>query len=295
MNSGIERVDLASQRSRSLAAPGTRVLCSGDRWGGIRVQHVHSPAAEWREYYVRHNVISVLVGNGCLAETWLPGKPLTTWRLPPNSVFVLPAWMPVKHTNFASTEGIQVEIMPETLAATRGAWGKPVELRPAFGVEDPFVFQLLMALRGELRSQDPAGRLYAETLGSALAVHLSRRYGSSGHLDENHRGGLAPHSLRRVKEYVDAHLGLDLRLAELASLVQMNVDSFIRAFRQSVGVPPHRYILMQRIDRARALLRARDSSIAEIAVRCGFGSQSSFTRAFHRLTGLTPREVRRSL
>jgi AraC family transcriptional regulator len=162
------------------------------------------------------------------------------------------------------------------------------------GVKDPVVFHLLMALRDELRAAGPGDRLYVESLGSALAAHLSYKYGSSSR-EESPRGGLAPFRLKLVKEHVDANLGRDLRLPELASLAQMNVDSFIRAFRQSVGVPPHRYILMQRVERARALLRASAFSIPQVAVRSGFGSQSSFTRAFRRLTGTTPREYRRSL
>jgi AraC family transcriptional regulator len=161
-------------------------------------------------------------------------------------------------------------------------------------VDDRLIFQLLIALRDELRAEEPAGRLYAETLGSAILVHVSQRYGVAP-VRENYRGGLAPHRLRLVTDYVDAHLGLDLGLPELAKLAQMNVDSFIRAFKQSMGVPPHRYVLLRRIDRARALLRVRGLSIPDIAAASGFGTQSSFTRAFQRLMGLNPREYRRSL
>jgi AraC family transcriptional regulator len=152
-----------------------------------------------------------------------------------------------------------------------------------------------MALRDELRAGHPAGRLYAETIGSALIAHVREKYGSTPRTVRTHRGGLAPHRLRLVQEYVDASVGLDFGVPDLAGLLQMNVDSFIRAFRQSMGVPPHRYVLMQRVTRAKALLRDRRLTIAEVALRAGFGSQSSFTRAFRRLAGLTPRHYRRSL
>jgi AraC family transcriptional regulator len=239
---------------------------------------------------LRHNVISALIGEGGLGESWWPGKRRATWRLPPNSVFILPAQMPTRQTNFAPTEGMNVEILPEML----GASAERLELRPVFGVEDRLVFQLLMALRDELRAEHPAGRLYAETLGNALAAHVSQKYGTAPPARDR-RGGLAPHRLRLVKDYVDTHLGRNFGLPELAALAQMKVDSFIRAFKQSMGVPPHRYVLIRRIDRATTLLRVGGRSIPEIAAVSGFGSQSSFTRAFRRLIGVTPREYRTSL
>ena len=237
MGSRIERIDAATKARGPLAAPGTRIVSSGNRWGSIRAQHVHTPATEWPEGYLRHNVI-----------------------------------------------------LPEML----GASAERVELRPVFGVEDRLVFQLLMALRDELRAEHPAGRLYAETLGNALAAHVSQKYGTAPPARDR-RGGLAPHRLRLVKDYVDTHLGRNFGLPELAALAQMKVDSFIRAFKQSMGVPPHRYVLIRRIDRATTLLRVGGRSIPEIAAVSGFGSQSSFTRAFRRLIGVTPREYRTSL
>jgi AraC family transcriptional regulator len=295
LGSLIERIDLASRSRKPLAPRGSRVVCSGDRWGGIRVQQVHSPAAEWPEYYVPHHVISALVGDGCLAETWYPGIRPKTLRLPPNTVFVLPARMPVKHVNFGPTQGVQVEILPEMLDAARGQSEKRLELRRVLGVRDPVMFQLLTALRDELRVENPAGRQYAESLGSAIVAHLSYKYNSSRCRLETHRGGLSPYGLKLVMEYVHANLGVDFGILELANLVQLNVDCFIRAFRESVGVPPHRYVVMRRIEHARALLRDRSLSIPEIAGGSGFGSQSSFTRAFRREMGLSPREYRMSM
>jgi len=295
LGSLIERIDLASQSRQPLAARGARVVCSGDRWGGVRVQHVYSPAAEWPECHVPHDVITALVGDGCLAETWYPGMRPRTLRLPPNTVFVLPARMPVKHINFGPTEYVDVEILPEMLDAARGQSGKRLELRRVLAARDPVIFQLLIALRDELRVDNPGGRQYAESLGSAIVAHVSYKYSSSRYGLENHRGGLPPYRLKLVMEYVHANLGVDFGILELAKLVQLNVDSFIRAFRVSVGVPPHSYIVMRRIEHARALLRDRSLSIPEIAGRSGFGSESSFTRAFRREMRLSPREYRMSL
>ena len=101
--------------------------------------------------------------------------------------------------------------------------------------------------------------------------------------------------LRTIQEYVESHLDHDLGLGQLAALAQMNVDSFLRAFRQRTGMTPHRYVLRQRVLRAQALLRVPAIGIGEVSARCGFRAQASFTRAFHRITGTTPRDYRNSL
>ena len=101
--------------------------------------------------------------------------------------------------------------------------------------------------------------------------------------------------LRTIQEYVESHLDHDLGLGQLATLAQMNVDSFLRAFRQRTGTTPHRYVLRQRVLRAQALLRDPAIGIGKVSARCGFKAQASFTRAFHRITGTTPRDYRNSL
>jgi AraC family transcriptional regulator len=200
--------------------------------------------------------------------------------------------MPFRHRNFAAAESFHVEISPE-FPDTRGK--NPLELRPAFGEEDPLVASLLLGLSVELRGEGGIDRLYAESLAAALAAHLARRYSRPGASGSAHRGGLATRKLRTIQEYVESHLEHDLGLGQLAALVQMNVDSFLRAFRQRTGTTPHRYVLRQRILRAQALLRESQIGIGEISARCGFRAQTSFTRAFHRLTGTTPRSYRSSV
>src|SRR5262249_48117289 len=107
------------------------------------------------------------------------------------------------------------------------------------------------------------------------------------------RHGLTPGELRCVIEYVEEQLDSSLSLHRLAALVGMTVSHFLRPFRESTGLPPHQYILRRRVERAKMLLFNRHLSIAEIALRCGFYSQSHLTTAFHRLTQVTPRDFRR--
>lgn len=110
--------------------------------------------------------------------------------------------------------------------------------------------------------------------------------------DQAWRGGLAPGALRRVKEHVEALLFDRIEVGDLARLVALSECHFSRAFRQSMGVPPHRYILGRRIEAAARLIADSDRALSEIAVTVGFSDQSHFTRTFLRFTGETPSAFR---
>ena len=106
------------------------------------------------------------------------------------------------------------------------------------------------------------------------------------------RGGLTPGAMRRVREYVDAHLGESMDLAELASIAGLSVFHFARQFKQSAGVTPHSYLVQRRVERAQDLLARTDLALSEIAVAAGFSDQSHLARHFRQMLGTTPREFR---
>ena len=107
------------------------------------------------------------------------------------------------------------------------------------------------------------------------------------------RGGLPPAGANRICEYIDSHLQDNMALGVLAEMAQLSVHHFARAFRQSVGVAPHTYIVQRRIERARQLLRDSDLPLSEIALATGFTDQSHLARHFRRITGLSPSLARR--
>ena len=108
------------------------------------------------------------------------------------------------------------------------------------------------------------------------------------------RVDLPPYRLRRVTQYIREHLHGELRLVELSALVHMSPYHFARLFKQSTGLPPHRFLVRCRIDEARALLAAQTASIAEISRSVGFRTSSHFTTTFRRMTGMTPGAYRRA-
>jgi len=166
------------------------------------------------------------------------------------------------------------------------------ELKTAIGVRDPAINRIGLLGREELSESGIGGRLYAESLGAALAVHLLRQYGTSPRAPAIHKGGLASRPLMRVIEYINERLRDELNLVELSKIAKLSPHHFATAFKASTGISPHRYVIERRIDRARDLLRQKDKTISEIALAAGFSSQSHLTANFHRTTGVTPRKFR---
>src|ERR1700736_5480723 len=133
-------------------------------------------------------------------------------------------------------------------------------------------------------SAGSAGRQWAATIEAA----------SSG-CDVPIRGDFGPlpwARLRRVIEYIQQNLDKDLPLAELAALVYMSPYHFARLFKRSTGVPPHRFVIRERIARASAILATPELSIAQISRLVGFRTASHFTTVFRRATGITPNGYR---
>ena len=174
-----------------------------------------------------------------------------------------------------------------------GANGHSIET--LIGMEDPVIERIAALGRGELARKGAGGRLYVELLATALAIHLLRNYGAATPHGTRHKGGLPPAQLRRVVDDIDAHLSDDLGLIELATVTGLSPHHFGEAFKAATGTLPHRYVIAQRVDRARELLRDRERTISEVAYDVGFSSQSHLTFNFRRLTGLTPGRFRRSL
>jgi AraC family transcriptional regulator len=135
---------------------------------------------------------------------------------------------------------------------------------------------------------EPPSALEMDSRANLMALALVRRHSSVSSKREVRAMSLAPRCLSRAKEYINAHLAADIGLAEIATAAGLSSFHFARAFKRETGVPPHRYLMEQRVERARELLTSRDMTLVEISLACGFAGQSHFTTAFKRHTGVTP-------
>ena len=104
--------------------------------------------------------------------------------------------------------------------------------------------------------------------------------------------GLPPHKLNRVEAYIREHFAETIQIQQLADIVHMSPCHFARMFKKAIGQPPHLYVVMQRVERARTLLRDSEQALIDIAAQAGFRTQGHFTGVFRRYTGLTPRAYR---
>ena len=167
-------------------------------------------------------------------------------------------------------------------------------IRTEIDVDDPVVTYVCALGRVELAEGGSRGRLFAEGLASLLAIQLLRQHGEAPCRPAPHRGGLAPMRLKRVTDYIEAHLEYDIGLDALADVAGLSTHHFGQAFKIAIGQAPHRYVTERRCPRPTAPRRARAPDRGD-RWTTGFSSQSHLTTNSRRLTGATPAQVRRSL
>jgi AraC family transcriptional regulator len=161
-------------------------------------------------------------------------------------------------------------------------------------VDDPTIRHIGGILLSAVEAPERTDRLFLDYIAMAFHLHLVTTYGQARPRQAPWRGGLSSSQERRVKEMLLARLSGDISLDELAAACGLSRSHFARAFRTSVGQPPHRWLLARRVDRARDLLLLSGLSLAEIAVASGFANQSHFTAVFTRSVGASPGAWRRS-
>ena len=127
----------------------------------------------------------------------------------------------------------------------------------------------------------------------ALTAHVAQAYGGLQRPAELARGGLASWQVKRACEKLESDLGGKIPLGQIAADFDLSVSHFSRAFRVSTGLPPHQWLLRQRVKTAKQLMNVRDLPLSEIAISAGFANQSHFTRVFSSVVGVSPAAWRR--
>jgi AraC family transcriptional regulator len=161
------------------------------------------------------------------------------------------------------------------------------------GKPDPRLKNLTNCLLPVLESPDTGSELYLDHLVFAAHAYIARTYGDIHPAPAVSRGGLAPWQMQRAIEILRANLNGQVALAQVASECKLSVSHFVRAFKQTAGVPPYRWLLQQRIALAKEMLLHSSLPMVEIALKCGFADQACFIRAFRKVLNTTPGEWRR--
>ncbi len=170
-----------------------------------------------------------------------------------------------------------------------------LELLPEFRTRDPQIESIGMMMLCELQQGNCGSRLYIDSLANVLAIHLIRQYTATKLDLPIYEGGLPQRQLSQVLDYIHDRLNQDIRLTDLAALLGMSQFHFSHLFKQSIGITPYQYLLQQRIERAKQLLKQTNSSIMDIAFACGFSSHSHLSKQFRQTTGITPKSYRANI
>lgn len=262
-------------------------------WSGVVLEDYAVPACVLTRHEHLHDFLHVVLEGSVRYEVLTGGKTLkfaakagTTFLLPRGTIDELRWSGPTRRMAAA----LHPRLLPNALEET--AHEKEIELMEHWHLTDPNIMAVLLAMRADLHSGSPAGRMYGESLAHALAVYLLKRYAVDPHVPHAYSGGLQRYRLKRVIDYIDENLSGDLALAQLAAVAGMSSHYFAELFRQSTGHAPHQYVLMRRIDLAKRRLCDRRRSVIEAGLDAGFQNPSHFARVFRKWVGVTPSHFR---
>lgn len=212
----------------------------------------------------------------------------------PGSIAVLPAQM--EFSSFSSTAGndrlvLELDVFKVQRFLHGDNHAQLMRLTFHDGLYDSRIDSMVRLMKAEIDTECASGAAYAEGLSISLLAYLIGNY--SQNMTRASLAHLSKNQLMRIRDYVLANLGKDIRLSELAFLIELSPYQFCRLFKNTVGITPHRYIIFARVEQGKRLLVDKRRSIVEIALLLGFADQSHFTRVFKQIVGSTPSEFRR--
>ena len=276
----------------------SRIVLSsvGTRWNDILLEQRNIPNCELTDVTYKQHVVAINIGHS------------TTWEFKKERRFrhffkgrgaisFFPNHQPFSgrlkeerglfaNVLFLALNPIFVSRVAETLELDANR----IELVGQRGSTDPTLHHIGMAPRAGIQSGDGIDRMYGETLSTALAVHLLRKYGAAVLGPKRQYGGLPREKLVRAVAYIQDQLA-DLTVSGIAQAVCMSPYHFSRLFKESTGRSPYQYVVEARARKAKELLTTGKFTISEVAYDVGFVDQSHLTRHFKRVFGLTPKTL----
>jgi AraC family transcriptional regulator len=296
--SAIPFLDARSRRPVD-ALEDTSLVASSKRlgWSGIVVEAGSNDTWEVDDLTVAHHYLAMNVGDAPLHFEVKEAHGFRPAVIEPGAVWVCPAGESFTHRVAQQNSFALVTVDPVRFAMFFGATpggGDAPQLRRDYNLRSPQLEHVVRALVVEADRGGPSGTAFVDALAIALSHQLVHLAGERRVVSEPTRGGLAPAARQRVLELVDERLERGVSVDELAREAGLSPAHFARAFKESVGRPPHQHILARRLERARQLLDAPRAQLSDVALRTGFSDQAHFTRHFKRAFGVTPGEVLRT-
>ena len=260
-------------------------------WNELHLELHQQPEFETAEHQHNMHVIALCLSSSP-GERRLDGR-IQTERRGLGDIAIIPAGV-AHRCNWNNLAEFGILAVDPTLLQKVGrdlVDSDRISLIPQFMNEsDELLKGIFISLKDELESRKIGSSLLIDSLKTTLAIHLLRQYCSTKPKLPNYGNSLSKAKLKQVIEYINENLGDELKVIELAAIVQISPYHFIRLFKKALGKTPHQYILQQRIEKAKCLLEYREISLAEIATLVGFSDQSHFSKYFKRVIGITPKQ-----
>jgi AraC family transcriptional regulator len=279
-------------------SPSDIVMRRSVAWDGMAVEIIRATRRERFESRFRAPVHLLAVcedGARSDGDTFVEGLPLSSLRDLKKKLTFAPAGHGYHEWQDQQILSRMVYFYLDPASMPRMSETGFTDWAPRLHFEDAALRETALKLTMLIESAGSDDRLYLEALGVVLAHELARCNSGTSRVRAPVRGGLAAWQQRIAATYIEEHLSEQISLATLAQQVRLSPYYFCRAFKQSFGIPPHRYHTSRRIERAKALLAKPGPSVTDIGLTVGFSETSSFTAAFRKTTGFTPTGYHRSL
>jgi AraC-like DNA-binding protein len=206
----------------------------------------------------------------------------------PGTLWIQPANQPFSFDVQTMSRWCGVIVQPTKL---RALVGSESAVEPVIGLYDHVLTPVIQAICAEILNGGSSGRKFAEAMTLVIGTQLLRLFGEANF---SPKGGITGRQLRLVADYVEAQIDREILVAKLAQLVGLSEAHFARAFKQTTGQSPHKFVTGRRLERSKRLLADTTDSIAQIALDCGFADQAHFARSFSQHYGRSPTALRKS-
>ena len=264
----------------------------------ITLQHLQNSPGEANCYFESEHSVFISLAPRPIEYVQIQDGKTHTGLYQKGEILITPANTPLFVRWKGEENCLQIKLTAEFLQSiareTLNTDPQRLELLPAFQIRQNQIEAIAMMLFSEWHQGNFDNELYVDSLTNVLAVNLLRHHTVSKPQVPTYKGGLPPRQLSQILDYIDTHLDSNIKLADLAQLLDISSFHMSRLFKQSIGMTPYQYVSQQRVERAKQLLKHSDLLITDIALECGFSSHSHLSKQFRQIAGITPKAYRSS-